>query len=210
MFFNRLGRDTEAVRNLLVGTFVKYPQRKCRTALRRQPIDRLLHKLIAFIPEQLVLQRLTLSFDPRITEIPHCVSLHGPAMTVFVRSKIARRRKQKSSERRHGLALPIGTEKRFLDDFFRGFTRPDEAQNVSVQRLAALSEELRENLGAGVRRRRHSRVIRFDLRYAHQGLHGNSRNSTGGFCPLKCRTLGCPPNTRLAPVNGPGSAGGLA
>src|SRR5882672_11348203 len=159
VFFNRLGRDTEAIRNLLVGTLVKYPQRKCRTALRRQPVDRLLHELIAFVSEQLGLQRLTLSFDPRITEIPQCVSLHGPSMTVFVRSKVARRRKQKSSERRHGLALPIGTKKRFLDDFFRRFTRPDEAQNVSVQRLAALSEELGENLGAGLRGCRHCRVI---------------------------------------------------
>src|ERR1700716_3648433 len=89
-------------------------------------------------------------------------------MTVFVRGKIARRRKQKGSERRHGLALPIGTKKGFLDDFFRRFTRPDEAPNVSVQRFAALSEELRENLGAGLSCRRHSRVIRFDLRYADQ------------------------------------------
>src|SRR3977135_1823131 len=81
-------------------------------------------------------------------------------MKVFVRGKIARRRKQKGSERRHGLALPIGTKERFLDDFFRRFTRPDEAPNVSVQRVAALSEELRENLSAGLRRRRHSRFIR--------------------------------------------------
>jgi len=161
VFFNCLGRDTEAVCNLLVRTLVKYPQRKCRTALRRQPIDSLLYKPIPFVPEQLGLQRLTLSFDPRITEIPQCVSLHGPSMAVFVRSKIARRRKQKSPERRHGLALPIGTKKRFLDDFLRRFTRPDEAQNVSVQRLAALGEELRENLGAGVSRGRHCRVIRW-------------------------------------------------
>src|SRR5260370_41928321 len=101
MFFNRLGRDAEAVRNLLVGTFVKYPQRKCRTALRRQPIDSLLDELIPFVAEQLGLQRLTLDFDPRITEIPQCASLHGPSMTVFVRGKIARRRKKKRSERRH-------------------------------------------------------------------------------------------------------------
>src|SRR5882757_10222490 len=114
-------------------------------------------------------------------------------MTVFVRSKIARRREQKCSKRRHRLALPIGTKKRFLDDFFRRFTRADEAPNVSVQRFAALSEELRENLGAGLRRRRHSRVIRFDLRYAYYGLLGNSRNSTGGFYALKCRTLWKPP-----------------
>src|ERR1700676_313504 len=106
------------------------------------------------------------SFDPRIAEVPQCASLHNASMTVFVRSKIARRRKKKSSERRHRLALPIGTQKRFLDDFFRRFARPDEAPNVSVQRLAALSEELRENLGAGLRRRRHSRVIRFRVRYA--------------------------------------------
>jgi hypothetical protein len=101
MFFNGLGRYTEAVRNLLVGTLVEYPQRKCRTALRRQPIDGLLYKPIPFISEQLCLQRLMLSFDPPITEIPQCVSLHNPSMTVFVRSKIARRRKKKSSERRH-------------------------------------------------------------------------------------------------------------
>jgi len=132
MFFNGLGRDPEAVRNLLVGTFVKYPQRKCRTALRRQPIDGLVYKPIPFVSEQLCLRRLTLSFDPRITAIPQSASLHGPSMTVFVRRKIARRRKQKSSQRRHGLALPIGTKKRFLDDFFRRLTRPDEAPNVSV------------------------------------------------------------------------------
>ena len=151
MFFNRFGRDSEAVRNLLVGTLVKYPQRKCRTALRRQPIDSLLYKPIALVSEQLRLQRLTLSFDPRIAEIPQCASLHNPSMTVFVRSKIARRREKKRSERRHGLALPIGAKKRFLDDFFRRFTRADEAPNVSVQRLAALGEELGENLGAGLR-----------------------------------------------------------
>jgi hypothetical protein len=151
MLFNRLGRDTEAVRNLLVGTLVKYPQRKCRTALRGQAIDGFLYKPIPFVPEQLCLRRFMLSFDPRITEIPQCASLHSASMTVFVRGKIARRRKKKSSERRHCLALPIGTKKRLLDDFLRCFTRPDEAPNVSVQRLAALSEELGENLGAGLR-----------------------------------------------------------
>src|SRR5260221_13641159 len=56
MFFNSLGRDTEPLRNLLVGTVVKYPQRKCRTALRWQSIDGLLYKPIAFVPEQLCLQ----------------------------------------------------------------------------------------------------------------------------------------------------------
>jgi hypothetical protein len=81
-------------------------------------------------------------------------------MTVFVRSKIARRRKKKSSEGRDRLALPVGTKKRFLDDFFRRFTRPDEAPNVPVQCLAALCEELRENIAGGLRHRRHSRVIR--------------------------------------------------
>jgi hypothetical protein len=83
--------------------------------------------------------------------------------------------------------LPIGTKKRLLDDFLRRFTRPDEAPNVPVQRLAALSEELGENLGAGLRSR-HGRVIRFQPRYALKGLHGNFRNSNGGFCPPKCRT----------------------
>src|SRR5258708_2038305 len=159
MFFNRLGRDTEAVRNLLVGTLVKYPQRECRTALRRQPVDGLLYEPIPFISEHFGLQRLVLSFDARIAEMPQCASLHDPPMTVFVRSKIARRRKKKRSERRHRIALPIGTKKRFLHDFFRRFTRPDEALNVAVQRLAALSEELGENLGAGLRGCRHCRVI---------------------------------------------------
>jgi len=150
MFFNRLGRDAEAVRNLLVGTFVKYPQRKCRTALRRQPVDSLLDELIPLVSEELCLQRLTLGFAPRITEIPQSAPLHGPSMTVFVRSKIARRRKQKSSECRHGFASPISTKKCFLDDFFCRFARPDEAPNISVQHLAALSEELRENLDVGL------------------------------------------------------------
>jgi hypothetical protein len=138
---------------------VKYPQRKCRTALRRQPINSLLYKPIPFVSEELGLQRLTLSFAPRITEIPQCASLHSPSMTVFVRGKITRRRKKKSSERRHGLALPISTKKRFLDDLFRRFARPDEAPNVSVQHLAALSEKLRENLRVGLRCRWHGRVI---------------------------------------------------
>jgi hypothetical protein len=48
VLFNGLGRDTQAVRNLLVGTLVKYPQRKGRTALWRQPIDRLVDEPIAF------------------------------------------------------------------------------------------------------------------------------------------------------------------
>jgi hypothetical protein len=81
-------------------------------------------------------------------------------MTVFVRSKVARRRKKKGSERRYRLALPVGTKKRFLHDFLRRFARPDEAPNVPVQRVAALSKELREDLGGGLRRSRHSRVIR--------------------------------------------------
>jgi hypothetical protein len=77
--------------------------------------------------------------------------------------------------------LPIGTKERFLDDFFRRFTRADEAPNVSVQRFAALSEELRENLGAGLRRRRHSRVIRFDLRYADTGYTATLATRMGVF-----------------------------
>src|ERR1700693_4100126 len=101
MFFHSLGRDTEALRNLLVGTLVKYAQRKRRTALRRQPIDGLLYKPITFVPEQLCLQRLTLGSDLRIAEIPESAPLHNPSMTVFVRSKIARRREEKCSERRH-------------------------------------------------------------------------------------------------------------
>src|SRR5882757_3174340 len=101
MFFNSLGRDTEALRHLLVGTVVKYPQRKCRAALRRQSIDGLLYKPIAFVPEQLCLERLTLRFDPRIAEIPESAPFHNPSMTVFVRGQIARRREEKRSERRH-------------------------------------------------------------------------------------------------------------
>src|SRR5216684_6086435 len=201
--FNGLGRDTEAVRNLLVGTLVKYPQRERRTALRRQPIDGLLYKLVPFVPEQLGLQRLTLSFDPRITEIAQCVSLHGASMTVFVRRQIARRRKKKSSERRHGVALPIGTKKRFLDDFLRRFTRPDEAQNVSVQRLAALSEELRESFGAGFRCRRHSCYpCRSTLRPS--GATRQLLQLEWGFLPAQVSyALVLPPHTRLTPVNGP-------
>src|SRR5882762_5835070 len=126
VFLNRLGRDTEAVRNLLVGTLVKYPQSKCRAALRRQPVDRLLDKPIPFVSEHFSLQRLMLSLDPRIAELPQCASLRDPPMAVFVRGKIARRRKKKRSERRHRLALAIGAKERFLDDFFRRFARPDE------------------------------------------------------------------------------------
>jgi hypothetical protein len=108
MLFNRFGRDSEALRNLLVGTLVKYPQRECRTALRREPIDGFLDESIPLVSEQLRLQRFTLSFDPRIAEIPHCAALRNPPMTVFVRGKIARRREKKRPERRHGIALPIG------------------------------------------------------------------------------------------------------
>src|SRR6202167_2253656 len=91
MLFNRFGRDSEALRNLLVGTLVKYPQRECRTALRRQSIDGLLDQSIALVSEQLRLQRFTLSFDARIAQIPQCAALRNPSMTVFVRGKIARR-----------------------------------------------------------------------------------------------------------------------
>jgi hypothetical protein len=108
MLFNRFGRDSQALRNLLVGTLVKHPQRECRTALRRQPIDGLLYESISLVSEQLRLQRLALSFDPRIAEIRHCASLSHPSMTVFVRGKVARRREEKRPERRHGSALPIG------------------------------------------------------------------------------------------------------
>src|SRR3979411_429031 len=148
VLFDGLGRDTEAVRHLLVGTLVKYTQCKCRTALGRQPVDSLLYELIPFVAEQLCLQRLMLGIGPRPAKIPRCVSLHGPSMTVFVRSKIARRREKKRSERRHRLALTIGTKKCFLDDFLARFIRPDKALNVAVERLAALGEEPGENLGA--------------------------------------------------------------
>src|ERR1700730_8721568 len=92
MFFNGLGRDSEALRNLLVGTLVKDPQCECRTALRRQPIDGLLYQSIPLVSEDLRLQRFTLSFDARIAQIPQCAALRNPSMTVFVRGKIARRR----------------------------------------------------------------------------------------------------------------------
>src|ERR1700722_17568703 len=104
MLFNRFGRDSEALRNLLVGTLVKYPQRQCRAALRRQAIDGLLYETIALVSEQLRLQRFTLSFEPRIAEIPHCAALRNPPMTVFVRGKIARRREEKRPQRRDGVA----------------------------------------------------------------------------------------------------------
>src|ERR1700722_2075789 len=107
MLFNRFGRDSEALRHLLVGTLVKYPQCECRTALRRQPIDGLLYEPPPLVSEQLRLQRFTLRFDPRIAEIPHDASLRNPPMTVFVRGKIARGREKKRPERRHGIALPI-------------------------------------------------------------------------------------------------------
>src|ERR1700730_11187091 len=103
MLFNRFGRDSEALRNLLVGTLVKYPQRECRTALRRQSIDGLLDQSIALVSEQLRLQRVTLSFNPRIARIPQCAALRNPSMTVFVRGKIARRREEKCPEGRHGI-----------------------------------------------------------------------------------------------------------
>src|SRR3984957_16052540 len=108
VFFNRFGRDSEALGNLLVGTLVKYPKRECRTALRRQPIDGLLYQSIPLVSEQLRLQRFTLSFDPRIAQIPHCAALRNSSMTVFVRGKIARRREKKRPERRHRIALAIG------------------------------------------------------------------------------------------------------
>src|SRR5580704_10338618 len=123
MLFNRFGRDSEALRNLLVGTLVKYPQRECRAALRRQPIDGLLYEPIPLVSEQLRLQRFTLRFDPRISEIPHCASLRNPPMTVFVRGKIARRREKKRPQRSHGIALPVGPQKRFLHDLFRCLSR---------------------------------------------------------------------------------------
>src|SRR3984885_5506565 len=107
MLFNRFSRDSEALRHLLVGTLVKYPQRECRTALRRQPIDGLLYESIPLVSEQLRLQRFTLSFDPRIAEISRCAALRNASMTVFVRGKIARRREKKRAERRHGIAPPI-------------------------------------------------------------------------------------------------------
>src|SRR5579863_199209 len=108
MLFNRFRRDSEALCNLLVGTLVKYPQRKSGTALRRQPIDGLLYEPIPLVSEQFRLQRFTLSFDPRIAQIPHFAAFGNPSMTVFVRGEIARRRKQKRPERGHGIALPIG------------------------------------------------------------------------------------------------------
>src|ERR1700722_18739341 len=150
MLFNRFCRDSEALGNLLVGTLVKYPKRECRTALRRQPIDGFLYEPIPLVSEQFRLQRFTFRFDPRIAEIPHCLPLRDPPMAVFVRGKIARRRKKKRPKRRHGIALPIGAQKRFLHDLFRCFTRADEAANVSVQRVTALGEELGENLGGGL------------------------------------------------------------
>src|SRR5580700_6505409 len=160
MLFNRFGRDSEALRNLLVGTLVKYPQRECRTALRRQPVDGLLYQSIPLVSEQLRLQRLPLSFDPRIAQIPHGAALRNPPMTVFVRGKIARRREKKRPQRSHGIALPVGPQKRFLHDLFRCLSRADEAANVPVQRVPALGEELGENLAGGLRGCRHRRVIR--------------------------------------------------
>jgi hypothetical protein len=50
-----------------------------------------------------------------------------------------------------------------------------------VQCFAALSEELRENLGVGLRRHRHSRVIRFDLRYADKGCTATLATRMGVF-----------------------------
>src|SRR5580698_4418936 len=108
MLFNRFGRDSEALRHLLVGTLVKYPQRECRTALRRQPVDGLLYQPITLVSEQFRLQRFTLSIEPRVAEIPHTAALGDPPVTVFVRGKIAGRREKKRPQRRHGIALPVG------------------------------------------------------------------------------------------------------
>src|ERR1700691_571254 len=74
MLFNRFGRDSETLRNFLVGTLVKYPQCECRAALRRQPIYGLLYESIPLISEQFRLQRFTLRIDSRIAEIPHGAS----------------------------------------------------------------------------------------------------------------------------------------
>src|SRR5579863_2316508 len=92
MFFNCFSRDSEALRHLFVGTLVKDPQSECRAALRRQPIDGLLDQSIPLVSEQFRLQRFTLSFGPRIAQIPHGAALRDSSMTVFVRGKIARRR----------------------------------------------------------------------------------------------------------------------
>jgi len=70
VLFSGLGRDAEAVRNLLVGTSVKYAQGKCGTALRRQLIDCLLYEPIPFVSQELGLRRLALVLSPGIIEIP--------------------------------------------------------------------------------------------------------------------------------------------
>src|ERR1700689_246453 len=85
MLFNRFGRDSETLRNFLVGTLVKYPQRECRAALRRQLIDGLLYEPVPLVSEQLRLQQFTLGFASRIPEIPQGTPLRNPSMTVFVR-----------------------------------------------------------------------------------------------------------------------------
>src|SRR6266702_6147068 len=142
-------RDPQMVRHLLVRIFVKYPQRKYRTALRGQPIDCLLYEPVAFVAQHSRLRRLAFSIVPRLIEARQCAPLHRLSMAEFICCQVTRSGEKKSPERSHGIALPIGTQKCFLDDFFRRLTGAHEAANISMQCLAALGEELDESLGAG-------------------------------------------------------------
>src|ERR1700722_3969612 len=97
-------------------------------------------------------------------------------MAEFVCCQIARGGKEKRSERSHRLALPVGTKKSLLDDFFRPFTGVHEAPNVPMQGLAAVCEEPDESLGMGLGCRRHCPDFPPYLPSPADGFGGNFRN----------------------------------
>jgi hypothetical protein len=75
-----------------------------------------------------------------------------------------------------------------------------------VQHLATLSEELRENLGVGLRCRRHGRVIVLRAIYATpiRGYTATLATRMGVFVRSGVVSSGAPPDTRLPPGHGPG------
>src|ERR1700716_51239 len=83
MLLDGLHRDPQVVRDLLIRIFVKYAQRKYRTALRRQPIDCLLYEPVAFVPQHSRLRRLTF-IAPRLIEARQCAALHRLSMAEFI------------------------------------------------------------------------------------------------------------------------------
>src|SRR5882757_178907 len=189
VLFNGLHGDAEPVRDLLVGALVEHSQGKGGTALRRQPVDSLLDQPVPFIPEQSRFQRFAFFAGRGILQTRQHAALDRPLVAVFIRGQIARCRKEESPERSDRIALPVGTQERLLDDFLRCLAGADEAPDITVQCLATLGEELGENLGAGLRCRRHSRMIRSAIPYPYDGPDGNYAKSSGGFPPLRCRTF---------------------